>query len=57
MKKLAFFSGATFLSLTILGMLFKLMHWPGAGVILILGVAGLTLLAIPVVAMYKYKKA
>ena len=57
MKKITFFSGAIFLSLTLLGLLFKNMHWPGAGIILILGVAGLTLFAIPVIAVYKYRKA
>jgi hypothetical protein len=55
MKKLAYGLSAFFLSLSILGALFKIMHWPGAGVGLVVGICGLTLIAIPIMAVHKYK--
>ncbi len=54
MRGLAYSTGAFFTSLTILGMLFKVMHWPGAGIALVTGVAGLALVAIPIFAIHKY---
>lgn len=57
MRGLAYSTAAIFMSLTLLGMLFKIMHWPGAGVALVLGVAGLSLIAIPIISIYKYRSA
>jgi uncharacterized membrane protein YccC len=56
MKQLAFISGALCGSLTVLGGLFKIMHWPYAGVLLTLGLAGIALIYIPSVTKYKYDK-
>jgi len=56
MKNLAFISGALFSSLTILGVLFKIQHWPGASILLVLGLAGLAIIFIPSFAKYKYDK-
>lgn len=57
MRGLAYSTGAFFTSITILGMLFKIQHWPGAGIGLVVGVAGLALVAIPIFAIHKYKAA
>jgi len=57
MKGLAYSTATFFTSLTLLGVLFKIMHWPGAGIALVTGVAGLSLIAIPIVSIYKYRSA
>lgn len=56
MKKLAFISSAIFSSLTLLSVLFKFFHFPGGNILLIAGIVGLALIAIPSVAKYKYDK-
>jgi len=56
MKNLVFISGALFSSLTLLGGLFKIQHWPGASILLVLGLAGLAVIFIPSFAKYKYDK-
>jgi len=55
MKGVVFSILTFFTSLTLLGILFKVMHWPGAGIGLVIGVAGLSLIAIPLFAVYKYR--
>lgn len=57
MKTLAFVSGALFCSLTVLGILFKIQHWPGASVLLVLGLGIFSLLFIPSITKYLYSKA
>ncbi|MFT6500065.1 MAG: hypothetical protein ACJASQ_000172 [Crocinitomicaceae bacterium] len=57
MKGLAYGTAGIFTSLTLLGMLFKVMHWPGANIALVLGIAGLSIITIPVVAIYKFRSA
>ena len=57
MKTLAYCTGAFFLSATLLGMMFKILHWPGAGILLVSGVAGLSLIAIPINAVRFFKTA
>lgn len=52
-ERLMHLSGFVGLSLTTLGVLFKIMHWPGAGMMLVLGMSTLALLYVPV---YFYKK-
>ncbi len=42
--------------LTIAGVLFKIQHWPGAGVGLTFGL-GLAIIFIPIYAIYRYNKA
>ena len=57
MKGLAYGTAGIFTSLTLIGVLFKVMHWPGANIALVLGIAGLSLLTIPIVAVYKFRRA
>ncbi|MCR9173113.1 MAG: hypothetical protein NXI10_11500 [bacterium] len=57
MKKAAFILSTFFVSLTLLAILFKVMHWPGAGIALVSGVAGLALIGLPLFAIYRYQKA
>lgn len=54
MKKVAFISGAISGSLTALGLLFKIQHWPGASLLLVLGFGIGALVFIPSFAKYKY---
>lgn len=56
MKLLSYISGALFTSLSILGVLFKTLHYPGANALMIFGLAGLAIIFIPSVAIYKYNK-
>lgn len=56
MKKLAFISTAVFSSLTLISALFKIFHFPGGNILLIAGIVGLALIAIPSMAKYKYDK-
>lgn len=56
MKKLVYISGALTAMLALLGILFKIQHWPGAGPMLVLGIAGFALIFIPSFAKYKYDK-
>jgi len=57
MKLIAYISGALFTSITLLSMLFKIMHWPGAATGLIIGYTGLALIFIPSFAIYRYNKS
>jgi hypothetical protein len=57
MRGIAYLSGTIFLMLTIMGALFKLMHWPGAGITLVVCVVGLALIALPIIAIYKFRSA
>ncbi len=43
--------------ITILGTLFKIQHWPGASILITLGLAGLALGFLPAFARYKIKEA
>jgi len=56
MKLAAYITGSLFTSLTLLSILFKIMHWPGANAGLVFGLAGLALFAVPFMAIYKYGK-
>ena len=56
MKKLAYVSGALTSMMALLGILFKIMIWPGASILLVLGIAGFALIFIPSFAKYKYDK-
>lgn len=54
MKRFAFISGTLCSTLFLLGSLFKIMHWPGANVLLTLGLAGAALIAVPFISAYLY---
>lgn len=55
MKKLVYITGALFAILQILGGLFKILHWPGANILLLLS-AATALVFIPALARYLYLK-
>jgi len=55
-KKIAFISGALFGSISVLSVLFKLMHYQGATILLVVGLAGIALVFIPFYAKYRYDK-
>ncbi len=57
MKKAAFILSTFFGSLALLGILFKVMHWPGAGIALVTGVVGFALIGLPLLAVYRYRRA
>ncbi|NVK63288.1 MAG: hypothetical protein HWE22_01825 [Flavobacteriales bacterium] len=44
---------ALFASISTLGILFKIMHWPGANIGLLVGIAGLAIVSIPLIAYQK----
>jgi len=56
MKKIAFVSGALSFSLVALGILFKIQHWPGASILLVLGLGINALIFIPSIAKVLYDK-
>jgi len=56
MKKFAFITGTLSASLTGLGILFKMMHWPVAGILLVLGLGIFSILFVPSYAKYLYDK-
>lgn len=55
MKKLVYITGALFAILQILGGLFKILHWPGANILLIVSAVA-ALVFIPALARYLYLK-
>ncbi|MDG1429793.1 MAG: hypothetical protein P8M19_06470 [Crocinitomicaceae bacterium] len=56
MKKMTFGLTAFFISLSLLALLFKIMHWPGANIGLMIGVAGIAFYSVPMIAMAKARK-
>ncbi|MCD6565304.1 MAG: hypothetical protein J7K53_05115 [Bacteroidales bacterium] len=56
MKKLVFITGALSFSLTTIGMLFKIMHWPVAGILLAVGIGLFALIFVPCISKYLYDK-
>ena len=56
MKKIMLFSGSSSASLLCLGILFKFMHWPGASIILLVGVILLSLVFLPLLFVLKAKE-
>ncbi len=57
MKKAAFILSTFFGSLTLIAILFKVMHWPGAGIGLVIGVSGFALIGLPLLAVHRYRQA
>lgn len=56
MKKVMMISGvATVLSFTV-GSMFKIMHWPGANILLVLGFSGISLFFLPLLFILKIKE-
>jgi len=56
MKAFAFITGSLSSSLIGLGILFKIMHWPGASILLVLGFVTFSLFFAPSIAKYLYDK-
>ena len=56
MKKLVFISGGIFGSLSGLGFLFKVMHWPGAGILLVINVALFSFVFVPSLVKFLYSR-
>jgi len=54
MKLATYILGTASGMLAIIGMLFKIQHWPGAGVMLTLGLAVFGIGFIPLFAIYQY---
>ncbi len=57
MKKVAFSFGLTSTILLLAGTIFKLMHWPGASILMILGAAVLALVYLPMLLWHKLKES
>ncbi len=55
MRLLVYILGSAAAMLTVAGLLFKMMHWPGTGYIITLGM-GLLMICIPIYAIYRYNK-
>lgn len=55
MKKVMIRTGIFSVIALIAGSLFKIMHWPGAGVLLVLGIASLSLIFLPLMFILKTK--
>jgi len=56
MKKSMTVSGTVSVAILIMGSLFKIMHWPGAGVLLALGIIISSLVFLPLMAILKNKE-
>jgi hypothetical protein len=56
MKKLAFITGPVSISLNGLGIIFKMNHWPGASILIVIGIGIFSLLFIPSIFKYLYDK-
>jgi hypothetical protein len=56
MKKLVFITGALSFSLTSIGVLFKIMHWPVAGALLAVGIGLFAIVFVPSISKYLYDK-
>lgn len=57
MKLATYIIGTLSSMLFIIGILFKIQHWPGAGVLLTLGLGIFGIIFIPIFAIYHYKKS
>lgn len=56
MKKTMIISGAISVAALLFGSLFKIMHWPGASVLLLLGIATLSLLFLPLMLTLRLRE-
>lgn len=57
MKKIIYISGIVIIVFILLGALFKLMHWPGASILLILGLGSFSFWFLPAALLNNYRKA
>ncbi|MES2726029.1 MAG: hypothetical protein V4643_02925 [Bacteroidota bacterium] len=56
MKLFTYIFGALFSIITVVGYLFKIMHWVGADYLLVAGLSGIAFIFIPSFFIYKYRK-
>jgi hypothetical protein len=56
MKKLAIITGALSSSLTSIGILLKITHWPGANILLVIGIGLFAVVFVPIFAKYLFDK-
>lgn len=56
MKKVMIVSGVATVLSFVVGSMFKVMHWPGANVLLVLGFAGISLLFLPLLFIFKVRE-
>jgi hypothetical protein len=56
MKTLSFVTGAVSISAFSMGFLFKIMHWPLANILLVIGISLFSLVFIPSYFRYRYTK-
>jgi hypothetical protein len=56
MRLAAYLSGTLGASLFVMGYLFKIMHWPMANLMLLVGLSLIGIIAIPLSGYYKYNK-
>lgn len=57
MKTFTFITGSISFMLVPMGILFKMMHWPGANILMVIGIGLFALLFVPSFAKYKYDRA
>lgn len=57
MKLFTYIFGALFSMITVLGYLFKITHWVGADLLLMVGLLGIAFIFIPSFFIYKYRKS
>ncbi len=56
MKKFAFITGALSFSLTSLGILLRLLHYPGSDILLLVGMVLFSVFFVPSISKYLYDK-
>lgn len=56
MKKMMIYSGAISVTILLFGSFFKIMHWPGAGILFVLGMVAFSVLFLPMVFILKTKE-
>jgi len=57
MKLATYIIGALSSMLFIVGVLFKIQHWPSAGILLTIGLGIFGIIFIPIFAIYHYRKS
>lgn len=56
MKKIIYLFGGFTFSCLPMGILLKIMHWPGAGILLVLGTMILSFVLVPAIAIHFYRR-
>ncbi|MFH0893772.1 MAG: hypothetical protein V2A54_04990 [Bacteroidota bacterium] len=56
MKKFIYITGIILVNMFVIGTVFKMFHWPGAGVLIVFGLTLFTLAFLPLVLIHNYKQ-